>query len=327
MRFERNKILLVLISLVVIASGCVDNGDSAETQTNPVTVTDFSPSQASIPSDTTLSLDIEIENEGQADAEDIAVRLFGPTFASSSDQDSAWRSSSEEAMDSRADRTFTMGDANSPGDGESPIPSTESITLTAPSYGEGRAPTETFNLDVFYRYETQAGTQMTMMSEDRYLDSDTTETSAETDNDSGPIQLEVLGTTPKVQYDDDGDDTDDFCVMVRDEGPGTPFLHDESYHEDTEDVYSVDSDYEDIVEIEAEDVGDIVFEPGSGETGEDTEEGAKIETELVNDEARACFEWSSPDMIDQEEITSNINLVASYGYNIEEQTTVTVEGR
>jgi len=74
-------------------------------------------------------------------------------------------------------------------------------------------------------------------------------------------------------------------------------------------------------------IGDLEFSPGAGETGSQDSDGATVEVELINDEERACFEWESENLLEQDEQTTNIELTTSYGYMVEDQTSVTVEGR
>ena len=330
MELETNKITLILFCAVVIASGCTDNGDSDVVQSNPVTVTDFSPSQDVMPADSNMNLEITMENTGKSDVEHLAARISGPTFASASDQDTTWRAAGgDNIMVHRANRTVDMRDISAPGDVGDSVTTTEAISLTTPAYGEGRSTTENFNLDVFYRYETQASTELLIMTEEAYLDSDVTSSVPEVDSDPGPIQLEMLETVPKVQEEDSGDigNVDDLCLQVRNEGPGTPFSHGDAHHPDTEEIYNLESDHEDRVNVTVSNIGDLEFSPGAGETGSQDSDGATVEVELINDEERACFEWESENLLEQDEQTTNIELTTSYGYTVEDQNSVTVEGR
>lgn len=308
---KRNLALILLISLTVVASGCVENGDNGEVETNPVAISDFYPAQSTIPADTNLALNVEIENSGDTDAENPALRLSGPTFSEDDDDSSAWRKQGPESMYDRPDRTFEINDIRSSED--EPITTVETITLVTPSYAEGRAPTESFDVELFYGYETQASTQVTAMTEEASVEEAGESSAPEVDNNSGPLQMEVLSRSPIVHHPGAGPDSCGLEVMVRNEGPGTPFSLDESYDEGSEDRYLVESDHENIIELEVE--------------GQSPFEGETKEVELVNGEARACFEWPTDEDLAQEEQSVNIDMVASYGYHTEQQTSVTVEGR
>jgi len=333
MHIERQKLALVLISAVVIAAGCVENGDSESSQTNPVEITDFSPSQNPAPADTTLRLNLEAENTGAADAEDAAIRVFGPSFASNSSQDGVWRTGNQEPMSSSGERTFDLGTIEASTEESPSLPATQTISLTTPSYSEGRAPTDVFNVNLFYKYKTQADTSVSIMSEERFRESDETQSQPTINNDPGPIQMEAHGQTPKVQYDDEGEDVDELCVIARNEGTGTPFDYNEAEKPDEQRMYEVESEHEDRVNISISDVGDLQFSPNDEpgwEQDHQGDDGATIEVELIGDEGRACFNWQYGDgetlLVDQEQ-NFNVNLQANYGYKIEDTTQVTVEGR
>lgn len=316
MQLETDKIMLVLLSAVIIASGCMDNGEADAVKTAPMQVNSFSASPNPAQADTNVMFDIELENTGDADAENTAIRLFGPTFATDTGQDKTWRPANPDdgAIDEAADRTRYIGTVRAPTDNSPSVPETEMITLTAPAYEEGREATDLFQMDIFYQYETTATTQLDIMTAEHFQDNNIQRTEPTLETTAGPVQLDIRGSTPKVQY--EGDEDDELCVIVRNDGEGEVFHPDDGFigTEGTR-AYDVNSDVRDRVKLSVEDVGNIDFEPN------------EATVRLVRGEQVQCFDWSADGLIQQREQTVNIELDAEYGYTKTDQTSVTVEGR
>jgi hypothetical protein len=163
------------------------------------------------------------------------------------------------------------------------------------------------------------------MSQERYQDTGTTQSSTTVDNSNGPIQLDVQGSTPIVFQPQQGQRTEDLCITVRNAGTGTPFYPDALPVEDSSDV---NDEEENRVQVEIESVGNIVFlADDDAETS--TSNGVQADVEIIGNEGFHCFTMEASGLGDvtQLEQTANIEIESRYGYREETSTSVTVEGR
>lgn len=344
----KNKFSIVFLALVVAVSGCADSDQDETSSTAPLQISDFSASPNPVTSDRTTQFNIELQNTGDSDAEEVAARIFGPTFATNdSGQETTWRSRNGNSMDQEEDRTVSFGSLRAPTNENPAIPKTRTISLTSPNYDEGTDVQDTFYMELFYQYETDAESELTLMTEQRRRETGTTKSQPSIDNNAGPIQMDIRGSVPKIQYGDEGDQTEEICITVSNEGQGTPFIADNTAPGDNWDVsgayigsdriYSlVESSEGDTekntekVELTLEDVGNINFSPkGDNENVREEGNSNSALVELVDGTGYQCFEWGidGGDQLPQEEQTVNLQVTAEYGYTKETSTSVTVEGR
>jgi len=317
---RNSKILVVLITAVLITSGCVDDEEN-ESNTSPISINDFSITPDPAPGDQTVNVQMEAENTGDNDAENVYATIFGPTFASGEDEQRTWRDDSGGEVSSEL-RTMELNDLSAGSDTSPAVPGRDTITLRSPSIDEGRIVPYTFNARLQYEYQTTGSTSIEVMSDDRYEDSDTSQRRPDTETSDGPIQLEVQGTTPHIFY-DDGDAEDELCITLTNQGSGDPFLvstDSSASHGDS--GYDIDEESEDKVELQIEDVGNVQFSP----QGSDEE---TIIVDMVGDQGFQCFDMELEGLgtVTDLEQTTDIPIEVKYGYEEETSTSVTVEGR
>lgn len=317
---KNSKILIVLITAVLITSGCVD-GEQNESNTSPIAINDFSITPDPAPGDQTVNVQMEAENTGDNDAENVYATIFGPTFASGEDQDRTWRNSSGGEVSAEI-RTMELNDLSAASDTSPAVPGRDTITLRSPSIDEGRIVPYTFNTRIQYGYQTTGSTSIEVMSDDRYQDTSTSQRRPETQTSDGPIQIEVQGTTPHVFY-DDGDAEDELCITLTNQGSGDPFLvstEESASHDDS--GYDIDEESEDKVELRVEDVGNVQFDPqGSDEDF--------IIVDMIGNQGFQCFDMTLEGLgtVTDLEQSTEIPIEVVYGYEEETSTSVTVEGR
>ena len=322
---RQKRQLTILLFTAIIASGCATGGtNTQETTTGPISVNTFEATPSPATADRRVNLNLELENTGDADAERVAARIFGPTWAGSPGQDEAWRSSDDEPMRDKSERTLSFGDLRAPGENTPSVPKQKSLGLTAPAYGQGREIDTTFSSRIYYKYETTGTSDLTLVSGERFTEEDMTRSNADLDTSSGPIDLSIQGTTPKVFYRDGGESPSDavesdICITVTNTGSGTTFRNGEAGDEDSDSrIWNVDSEDENQVKLSLPDVGNIEFESKDGDQT----------VELVSgNEGFQCYTMTADNIASQDEQTANIQVTAEYNYMKEDQTTVTVEGR
>lgn len=318
---NNNKLLLGLFAAILITSGCMETSSDSEATTTPVSVNDFSITPNPAPGNQTVNIQMELENAGGQEVSNVTATLFGPTFASSESQQRTWRTSDGGGVDSEY-RTMTFGTLTPASDTSPAVPSRDTVTFTSPSLEEGRINNYNFNSRIQYTTETTADTEIQVMSDERYQETETSQTSPSVENSDGPIQIGVQGTTPHVFY-DVGTADEEMCFTVINEGEGMPFLvtgNDGVSQDDS--GYDVTESAEDKVRLTVEDVGNVNFE--SQETGENS-----ANVELIGNEGYHCYdmELSGLGQITDLEQTTDIPIDVQYGYQEETSTSITVEGR
>jgi len=318
---RQKRQLTILLFTAIIASGCATGGtNTQETTTGPISVNTFEATPSPATADRRVNLNLELENTGDADAERVAARIFGPTWADSPSQSEAWRSSDGGAIRDKTKRTLSFGNLRAPGENTPSVPKQKSLAMTAPAYGQGREIDTTFSSRIYYRYETTGTSDLTLVSGERFTEEDMTRSNADLDTSSGPIDLSIQGTTPKVFYRDGGESPSDavqseICITVTNTGSGTTFRNGEA---EDDRIWNVDSEDENQVKLTLPDVGNIEFEPKDGDQT----------VELVSgNEGFQCYTMTANNLASQDEQTANIQVTAEYNYMKEDQTTVTVEGR
>ena len=299
---NNSKLLLALIGAVLITSGCMEGGES-EASTSALAVNQFDISPNPAPGGQSVSMQMQLENAGDVEATDVTASVFGPTFG---DDSRTWTADDGTTMDFNNLQPAT--------DTQPAIPQQSTLTFTTPGLERGRNLPYDFNAEIFYGYETSSSTSIQVMSQERYQETNTVQSSTTVDNSNAPIQLDVQGSTPIVFQPQQGQRTEDLCITVTNAGTGTPFYPDALPVQDSSDV---NDEEENRVQVEIEDVGNIVF----------TENEANVE--IIGTEGFHCFEMTAAGLGDatQLEQTANIEIESRYGYREETSTSVTVEGR
>lgn len=305
--------MIALLSLVVVVSGCAHIANQGSTSsTASVSVQNFSafPSQVFDGQQTRLTM--TLINDGEANAEDVSARLFNVPFSG----DNSWGLGDN--------RTVTFGDLE-PADPENNLPARESTrdwTLDAPELDQGVTIPYQFISRVYYKYQTRGTTSITLMDQQRYRDQGSASRPV-LETTAGPIQMEIRTRSPIVFYpEDEGSRTTEMCVIVRNEGDGTPFLHNDDTYDDSSGEYDVDDENSNRVKLRIPDQGRIKFTPSEG-SGENT-----AVVEFFGNRGISCFKievegWDQG-VGPQEEVP--LVLETDYGYYKETDVSVTVEG-
>lgn len=309
-----NKKILVILSLVVIASGCSHTASTTSTSSSDsVTVQNFSAFPQDVYNDQQVRLTLTLINDGDATAENVVARLFNVPFAGESDSNNnVWKL--------QGDRSISFGTLEA-ADEENNLPARESNqywTLTSPSLSNGVTIPYQFLARVYYKYQTRGTTSITLMDQDRFREEG--QVSRPTlDNTAGPVQMEIRTQSPIVFYpEDEGNRQTEMCVVVKNEGSGTPFIHSEGYSGGSYDVEESNSNK---VRLRIPDQGNIQFTPSDGS-------GNTAVVELFGNRGISCFninvEGWDEGVGPQQEVP--VVLEADYGYYKETDTSVTVRG-
>lgn len=304
-----NRNVMVLLSLVVIASGCAHTagGTSSTATSDSVTISNFSAFPNDVLNNQQVRMEMTLVNDGEGTAEDVQARLFNVPFSG----DNSWNLNSE--------RVIEFGDLE-PADDENNLPAREATqywTADSPDLQDGVTIPYQFMSEVFYKYQTRGTTSVTLMDQQRFREEG--DPSRPTlDTTSGPIQMEIRTRSPIVFYPQDGANRNtEMCVVVRNQGAGTPFIHDRVYNGDS---YNLEEDDTNKVKVRVQDQGRISFE---AEDGSNT-----AIVDIFGNRGIGCFtvnvdSWNEG-VGPQEEVP--IVLEAEYGYSKETSTSVTVSG-
>ena len=312
-----SKIFLVLISAVLITSGCVENSQS-ESNTSPISVNEFSITPNPAPGDQTVRVQMKLQNNGDSDVENAYARLFGPSLASS--DSGTWRTSDGGSV-SKEYRTMKFRDLNAGTETSPAIPSRDTVSFISPNIDEGRINTYNFISKIQYDYKTTANTEIKVMSNERYQETGESQSRLTADNSDGPIQLEVQGTTPHVFY-DAGTEEEELCVTLKNQGSGTPFLTTTDVGASESDTgYDLNDNNRNKVELVVENVGNVEFDARGSD-------GATV-VDMIDGNGYQCYDMTLTVLgtVTDLEQTTEIPIEVIYGYEEETSTTVTVEGR
>lgn len=340
MKFRQKHVLMALITITVIASGCASGsggGDSETdaTGTNPVQATEFVAAPNPSPTGNTVTFTLELTNNGNIDAENVVGKLWNPPFAESGGDERTWRDGDEEGV-SVPDRSFDFGTLNGQEEGVETFAEPNTLRLTAPELDEGQSFPYNFRAEYSYKYSTNGETTITVMDNDQYRDSGAEKSrSVEISHNSAPISLEgqLLSGNPIVYYEGDTPPkTPEFCVVVSNEGGGTVFSDPEgAFHESDGNQAGeyVIQDRENKVELTIESLGTTgVKDPEAQNSGYSNSAGDTVEL-ISGEQVRKCFQLEVGSLANagsQKEI-GPINVKANYGYSENTGTQVTVESR
>lgn len=228
---SKNQAILGLISLVVIASGCTQGGNSSDvttTQTKAITVQSFSVFPNPMLSGSTGDLTLRIQNTGGGTATDVSATVYNvPWHGDSSGGELEWGYSGVEGSSPPNNPVLEFGTLTGP-DPQRNIPSTareESMEVTAPSAESGLDSEYEFFTDIVFNYNTTAEATVTVMGMERYTDERPTRSRPTVENTGGPIQVDIRTESPIIIRDSGG--SKQVCFIVNNVGGGTPYLPDE----------------------------------------------------------------------------------------------------
>lgn len=314
MQLSSNKTGLILLTLIVVVSGCADNSNSSEvtvSQTEGLAIEGFSASPAEVFEGQLTTLQLQLRNVGGTEAENVVARLFNRGF----EGDGTWNIQGEGGDTGELKSKYY-------GSLQAPDPSTDAPSVSVPRTWNLEAPDldvaqqvpYDFNTRVFYQYDTTASTDIQVMSNDRYNELGTSRSEPQLDNTGGPIQIDVRTRTPVI-FTSSGQETQPvpIRVVVNNEGSGTPFLQ-SAYGEQSYDVTEDDTER---INLEIEAAGNSV----SFDSNEQT-------VRMVNGEGVKSFTMEVSRVTSQEiQQTVPVTVTAEYGYYQDAGTTIAVNGR
>lgn len=318
MELNRNT-AVILLGLVVVASGCASGeNDTGPASTQAVSVMNYSAVPGTVFDSQQTSLRLRLKNVGEGEATNVQAKIFGPPFGNPSEQE--WKVMTvNPSSEGTGDRVIDFNTLR-PADEEAGVPATPRegiVTLQPPNLDEG----VTIPYDIFarvaYKYQNRGVTEIQLMGDQRYRKSNVERSQPTLENTDGPIHMEIRTRTPIVFYGEGQTTSSNLCVIVRNEGTGTPYMPSETTTDPSDSVLNK-------VQLTINSAGSIGFRPaGSSEAKE------KTPVDLVGNKGIQCFEFTNL----QEEFTTDniqktlpITLEADYNYYKETQTSVTVKG-
>lgn len=301
-----SKRIIAIMALTILASGCADTTQTESTGNSVISVNNFEALPDPVPAGQQFSINMELKNSGDSDAENVQARLFGPSFINSQDAEG---------------RTENLSTLRTASDDNPAIPRTTTWNFDAPDIGENREVDYNIYSKIFYGYETRGSTDFRLVSQDRLAEQGYSQSEPTLDQTDAPIDLEIRGTTPKIFYEEDRNSGEpiesEICVVVRNEGTGQAFLG--GYNDG---LYDVDNSDEDTVELTIENIDTIRFEA-------ENDGDNSVNVDLINgEEGYQCFTMiADASTLSNSETSINTRITAEYNYVEETETTVTVEGR
>jgi hypothetical protein len=315
----KNKIVLALMLLTVIVSGCTGgNQEEESTGSSSVTVSQFSAFPNPLPAKQNAQFRMELVNNGDEDAGQVYARLYNPPFGDTGSQ--VWQPTSGKM--SKSYRTLSFDNLRAAGEQTPAVPKTRQVDFKAPDLGEDRDVDYTFNSYVMFNYSTTGTAEVQIMGEDTYRDQGSPQGSAGLENSNAPIQMEIRTPTPIPIYDTTDDDViKQFCVIARNQGSGVPFHP--GVQADKQKGYDISevNDNQGKLQIEIQDVGDVTFEVG------EKNEASYQNVSILDGRGIGCFDMNISGTSDTLQKTVPIRVDADYGYRKQTRTNVQVQGR
>ncbi len=185
------NVLLLLVGIVVVISGCINGGSGKYSSTQGVRINQFSFDIPFIYEGEEAYLTMEIENVGSKQTTgDTKYWIYGPEMGSNSSNNEVWRTN-----DDLSGTLVSSGFLPPTPEGDLGEAEFEEISLTAPEQEEGMEWPYTFNLRVCYPYTTTSTFALTKMGTNEYRSSGV-DRSTDTlkRQSSGPIHIDMPTT-------------------------------------------------------------------------------------------------------------------------------------
>lgn len=302
MKNLNSRTTIILLTLIVAASGCVDSTQSSETSSSSVAIESFEVVPDPVFSTQEVTNRMRLKNTGGQMAENVEVRLFNIPFGSVNQQE--WEGT----------RNIEFGSLR-PADTENNIPATpktQTVQLQPPQLERGVSIPYDIMARISYDYSTKGITEIQLMGEERFRSQNPGREQPTVDNTAGPVQIGIRTRTPIVFY-EGGSTSSDLCITVTNNGEGTTYLNNQ---ENT-----------DKVEVTLRSPGSVQFRDTSPNLDK---QGNPVtsEVDLISNQGLKCyrledFNFESTDI----QKTLPITITADYGYFKETSSSVEVKGR
>lgn len=323
MNNAKNRIVLVLLFLTVIVSGCTGGNQKEDQGSSSLTVNEFSAFPNPVPAGQNVQFRMELVNDGAHDATNVYARLYNPPFGDSGSQ--VWKPTSGNM--SKSYRTLSFGTLRAAGEQTPAVPKTRQVDFEPPSLGPDRDISYGFNSYILFNYTTRGTTKVQIMGEDRYREQGSPQGSAGLQNSRAPIQMEIRTPTPIPIYETTEDSvTKQFCVIARNQGSGVPFYAGVKVSggplptSKSFDMSKVQNT-ENKIEIKIHDVGQTTFDVS------DSVERNYQNVSILDGRGVGCFNMNVNGTSGTLQRTVPIRVDAYYGYRKSATTNVQVQGR
>ena len=308
MQIPDHKLGLALLAAVVIVAGCTDNSQNESvtvSQTSGVEIMSYTASPSSLSGGQPATLQMNIKNRGGVDAKNVQAHLTDPEFGSDS---GLW---SVEGGGAWKDGFETLRGPNTDS-GQDALTRTLQWTVTAPNRDNQIDIDYDFDAKLFYRYNTEAATQMTLVNTNSVEDRPTRSTPS-IQNTGGPIQLGIQASSPILFTESSGGSSISrpFCITMQNQGAGTPFLYEDSKINGTA-YRGVNDDITNMINLSISTSSSYIeFEDNN------------IQKELVGNPPSTCVDMNA-DYVSTGEgsTTAQITIKADYGYRMQDTTSI-----
>ena len=313
MQTPDHKLGLALLAAVVIVAGCTDNSQNNSvtvSQTSGVEIMSFTASPSSLSGGQPATLQMNIKNRGGVNAENVQAHLTNPEFGSDS---GLWSIQGDDNNNGWKDGFQTLRGPN-PDSGQDALTRTLQWSVTAPNRDNQIDIDYDFDADLFYRYSTEASTQMSLVNTNSVEDRPTRSTPS-IENTGGPIQLGLQASSPVLFTKSSGGSSQSlpFCVTMQNQGAGTPFLYDAA-KVDGNAYRGVSDDVTNQINLSISTSSSFLeFEQNN------------VQKELIGNPPSTCVDMNASYVSTSEgSTTAQITIEADYGYRVQDSTGITV---
>ncbi|WEL23926.1 hypothetical protein [Candidatus Nanohalovita haloferacivicina] len=309
------KFGLVLLAMIVVVSGCTDNSQNTSvsiSQTDGVQIESYQATPATLSGGQPATLQMNIKNKGGVDAENVQAKLTNPEFGSDS---GLWSVSGGQWKDA-----FETLRGPDPDAGQNALTRTIQWQVTAPNKNNEVPIPYDFSANLFYKYQTQAVTQMKMVNTNS-VEGQPTRSTPSIDNTGGPVQMGVQASSPVLFTAESGGSskTQPLCITIENSGSGTPFLYEESKVNGAA-YRGVSDDITNTINLTVETSSSFLG------FGADADKSTTVEKELIGSNPSTCIDMTSNYVSTSEgSKTATITVTADYGYRLQDNTQITLK--
>jgi hypothetical protein len=315
MKAQLNAPAMLVLGLVLVASGCTTGTDDEPTdvsveQESGVKIQSFDIQRSQVREGDTINPRMKVKNRGGREAKSAKAILYN--------YPSGWGDENAEKLE--------FGDivAPDPERNRPSRPARDSTDIKVNSdYRQGQNIPVDIKAALAYNYTTIADTSVIVAPRNQAPSS---ASASEVDNTAGPVQLDVV-SQPLISIDKENGDTSGevpMCVEVKNVGDGTPLLRSQYSTIGDLPLGNVDEDINAVkVTADASNSQILSFSSGSTETN------TKTKTLRMYDSTATTKCWDLEADVDPNfrESTERLNLEAKYAYRVKDSIGVSVVGR
>jgi hypothetical protein len=319
---HNSKLLLALLGIVLITSGCNGPEEDSEAGTDGISITEFSFNPSTIQAGQSGTIRMTVENLGAHQPDFAMARIDGPSIQSIDGEGSRWRVQRGVVRDIQSE--LLLDETDETAGGIAPVTWTTTFDSDIAS---DRVISKTWNGEVLYQYENPADTWLEVIDTKTYRQQQPERTISSATNNDGPVHLNIKTPQPIIHDPSDSGSTQTVVkVNVENLGSGVAYHPSTNKFEDVDNAETGASNPRNQICVRVDDynVGPFRFSNTGERSGSCPGEVSQV-VDIISGGGTASFNLE----IDESatgEVEEQIRLTAEYAYLDTTSAPYTVEG-